>query len=289
MVIVRILGGLGNQMFQYAAGRSLALRLGESLRLDLSGFQDYALHGGYQLHNVFGVQTESASLADVESMLGWRSRDLALRWLQKRSMAWLRGNRLVAEPSFHYWQGWTRISTGCYLSGYWQSPRYFLDYEAQLRDDFSFREAKTPLSRAIARAIERTEAVAVHVRRGDYVQNPAANRVHGVCTNTYYAAAQKYVASRLSAPRYFVFSDDMAWVRGQSLFPRETVYVDLGPGQIDIQLMARCRHQIIANSTYSWWAAWLNPNPCKIVIAPRRWFSNGLDAADLVPASWVRF
>ena len=137
-----------------------------------------------------------------------------------------------------------------------------------------------------------SNAVSLHVRRGDYVSDPATNRFHGTCSPDYYRQAVDYVIGRAGVPHLFVFSDDQEWTRANLQFavPRRSSSANPPDcGYRDMQLMARCRHHIIANSSFSWWGAWLNPSPEKIVVAPKQWFSSPRnDTRDLVPPNWVR-
>ena len=275
-------------MFQYAAGRALAVRLGIPLELDISGFDTYRLHQGFHLSHAFCIDTELASVQSIHAMLGWQSGTLPRRWLRRPYLKWLRKRALVMEPSFTYWDGWRDLAGPCYLSGYWQSPKYFLSAESQLRADFSFRHCDEPRLPQLLHEVANCQSVAIHVRRGDYITNPAAFRVHGVCSTQYYANALRCVEAQVESPNYYVFSDDMAWVRTQEMFPSTTTYVQLTSAVAELQLMSTCRHQIIANSTFSWWAAWLNQYPQQLVVAPKRWFSAGLSADDLIPRAWLQ-
>src|SRR5262245_48269614 len=141
-------------------------------------------------------------------------------------------------------------------------------------------------------AMRRVPSVSLHVRRGDYVRDPALNRIHGTCSLEYYADAIDYVAQRVPGARFFVFSDDLRWVEHNLPIRHPVEYVRHNTGQQgheDIRLMSHCQHHIIANSGFSWWGAWLDPRPEKIVCAPARWFADDrYDTRDVIPASWVK-
>jgi hypothetical protein len=290
MIISHIIGGLGNQMFQYALGRSISLALGASLKLHVSDFAGYGLHHGFELDSVFSGDFSPAADAEVRSVLGWRGSRACRRVLINRHAAAFRGPRLVVEPHFGYWPGIAETADDCYLVGYWQSEKYFRDIEKAIRVDFTFR--KTPVGRNqdwISR-INDCHAVSLHVRRGDYAANPKTLSVHGLCSPDYYRSAVDFVASQVDSPELFIFSDDIPWAREHLKFPFPCNYIDHNKGSeshIDMRLMSLCRHHIIANSSFSWWGAWLNPRPDKIVIAPRRWFADGRDAKDLIPDGWM--
>lgn len=292
MLVMNVLGGLGNQMFQYAAGRAVASRLSQPLKLDISDFRNYRLHNGFELTRVFSGAMDMATREDMRAVLGWQSAAVVRRILLRPSMAGLRGAGFILEPHFHYWPGINSVPVNAYLIGYWQSEKYFKDFESDIRARFAFR---LPLSDSQKRLVDdmvSTNAVSVHVRRGDYVGNKKTNAVHGVCSIGYYKAAFQYFQERLVNPVFYIFSDDMEWVRENISFAAGMRYVEGNKGldsHCDMRLMSVCRHHIIANSSFSWWGAWLNPDPGKMVVAPKRWFANQNDTRDICPAGWVRF
>ncbi len=291
MVISNIIGGLGNQMFQYAAGRALALRNDTELRLDTSGFENYALHQGFELQRVFSCPNKIASNADMNGVLGWQSSPWIRRILSRPAFARLRRKELLVEPHFCYWDGINQAPSESYLMGYWQSEKYFDDYAATIRSDFAFRRPLDSLNENIIQKIEESDAVSLHIRRGDYANNPKTLATHGLCSLDYYRAATALVSSRMAFPHFFIFSDDIEWVR-QNLtldFPCEFIDHNKGAESYkDMQLMSLCRHHIIANSSFSWWGAWLNPFPEKIVVAPKKWFTDDRNVDDLIPPKWTR-
>jgi hypothetical protein len=181
-----------------------------------------------------------------------------------------------------------------YLDGYWQSEKYFGDVADVIRKDFTVKRAPSAANAAWLDRIGATVSVSIHVRRGDYVTNADANKFHGTCGIDYYQRAVQMLSSRLGGrPEFFVFSDDPAWVRANlDLGSHPHHYVTNNDAQTnyeDLRLMSSCRHHIIANSTFSWWGAWLNASPDKVVVAPRRWFrADEMDDRDLVPSGWVR-
>lgn len=290
MIISQIIGGLGNQMFQYAAGCALSLERGQPLRLDISGFVGYGLHQGFELQRVFGCPAEAATEADVRGILGWQSAPLARRILSRPGMAALRRKGFVVEPHFHFWPGISQVPQDCYLVGYWQSEKYFRDAADAIRREFTFKPLLAAMNAGLAEQIARVNAVSLHVRRGDYVNDPKTNATHGACPLDYYRAAIRYVSERVEQPHFFIFSDDIAWVKGNLKMDMPHRYIDHNQGAEsynDMRLMSMCRHHIIANSSFSWWGAWLNPDASKIVVAPKKWFANGKDVGDLFPQGWV--
>lgn len=291
MIVANIVGGLGNQMFQYALGRSLSLSFGASLRLDVRDFFQHTIHQGFELERVFSAPVTLADTEVLKSTLGWLSSRHALRLLGRPSARFLHCNRLIIEPHFQYFSGIKRASSSCYLKGYWQSERYFSSHIDVIRADFTFRSPLSNENKLVIEAIGAVNAVSLHVRRGDYLSNHHALCVHGVCSLEYYERAIKYITDRVANPVFFIFSDDLEWVKSSLKIEYPCHFIDHNQGSEsynDMRLMSRCSHHIIANSSFSWWGAWLNPSDSKIVIAPKQWFAKPIDTSDLIPKGWVR-
>lgn len=277
-------------MFQYAAGRSLALERGQPFRQDVSGFTGYALHQGFELQRVFNIPVGIANETEVRSILGWQSLPQVQRFMARSGMAVFRRRGFVVEPYFHYWPEIKNVPTDCYLRGYWQSEKYFHDVASVIRNDFTFKNPLTRQNAELAVQIGQENAVSLHVRRGDYVKNPKTTATHGLCSLDYYQAAIRYICDRVEQPYFFIFSDDIAWVKKHLKMNLPCRYVDHNHGAEsynDMHLMSLCRHCIIANSSFSWWGAWMNRYVDKIVVVPQRWFANHNNVKDLFPSGWV--
>lgn len=291
MIAVRLIGGLGNQMFQYALGRELSISHNVPLRLDVGDFSNYALHQGFELDRIFKGQMELVTARNLHDILGWRSYRHMRRLLLRPSMHWLHGQRFIVEPHFHYWEGVQNLRPPFYLSGYWQSERYFSRNATIIRDDFTFTKPLLGRNSDLAQEIREKQSISLHIRRGDYVSNPQTLATHGVCSLEYYRLAVAYMAERIAEPWFYVFSDDPDWVRANLTVDYPMVFVDNNRGSDsfnDMHLMSLCQHHIIANSSFSWWGAWLNPSESKMVIAPERWFAKPMDTRDLIPLQWLR-
>lgn len=291
MVISQIIGGLGNQMFQYAAGRALALSRNVPLRLDISSFKEYRLHNGFEIPQIFSGEFEIATGCDLQKVLGWRSGRFARRVLRRSQMAFIRGNQFVVEPYYHFWDGFFDLSGDCYLEGYWQSAKYFSPIAEAIRSDFTFRLPLSGANRELAGQMTQNGAVSLHIRRGDYVSDVKTRTVLNLCPLEYYQRAVRFIAERVDRPHFFIFSDDPAWVKSNLKLEFPCSYIDHNRGAEsynDMHLMSLCRHHIIANSSFSWWGAWLDPRPDKIVVAPERWFANGNSTSDLLPREWFQ-
>lgn len=291
MIIVNIIGGLGNQMFQFSAARALALRKGVPLKLDVSGFATYGLHQGYELASVFNIESDLAESKDVRKILGWQSSPRIRAFFSRRDYALFRSSKLVIEPSFHYWNGILTLPTDCYLDGYWQSEKYFQDAIEFIRKDFTFRQPLDSKNAECAAFISQVNSVSLHVRRGDYVSDASTYATHGLCSFDYYRAAFQLVAERVPDAHFFVFSDDICWAKKNLPLDPSVHIVDHNHGPhsfSDMRLMSMCKHNIIANSSFSWWGAWLNSSADKIVIAPRRWFNMGYNKMhDIYCQGWI--
>ena len=291
MVISHILGGIGNQMFQYAAGRALSLSTNQEYWLDLNDFTGYQLHNGFELNRVFNIGNVKSSSSIVHELLGWRANSFAKKVLLRTQFAQFRGKSFIVEPHFNYWPDFFKINHNCYLYGYWQSARYFKFFEDIIRQDFVFKTPLDERNEQIALDIVNSNSVSLHVRRGDYLNNPKNIAIHGSCSVNYYVNAINYMAHCLKQPNFYIFSDDIAWVKENLQIDFPCLYIDHNCGlesYRDLQLMSLCKHHIIANSSFSWWGAWLSANPEKIVIAPQKWFVNKNSIEDLIPQDWIK-
>ena len=291
-VVVQLLGGLGNQMFQYAAGRALADRWGCSLKLDLTHF-DQDPQRTYNLDGL-NIRAEIATTDELRSVnrLSYNSVISKLLSLYPRKGRNVKRYRLFKERKFVFDETLIDQRPPVYLAGYWQSERYFSDFAAAIRRDFSINFNLDSEARRHLESIKNTSSISLHVRRGDYVTNPIAARYHGVCSLDYYLTAANYIAAQVSEPHFFVFSDDIKWVTDNLRLPYVTTFVNFDNKKhcpiVDMQLMKVCKHHVIANSSFSWWGAWLNPSQHKVVVAPKKWFNHAsADTKDLLPYSWV--
>ena len=292
MVIVRLMGGLGNQMFQYAAARRMALAHKVPLKLDISWFgrwpdRAYALHA-LNIQEAFATPDELRRITGpLENRIGRFVFRVRRRLRIAYDWTWIQERRLSPfDPRV------LRARPHVYLDGYWQSEKYFSDIADTIRRELTIDCQLDARARDIADQIATTESVSVHIRRGDYVSDPRASRVRGVCTPDYYQRCVALVAERLVNPHLFLFSDDPGWVAANLQFEHSTTLVSTVPARRDhedLRLMSLCRHHITANSSFSWWGAWLNPNRDKLVLTPRRWMNDArVDDRDVVPPAWIR-
>lgn len=287
------MGGLGNQMFQYAAGKALALTHNTNIRLDLSWFdritesdtvRTYALACFLFPDSIFISPEEFKK----DKLILFPSRINKL--IKKVCPSYQK--RLILEKYFHYDPFFFGSPSNAYIEGYWQSFRYFEQFSNTIRNDLRFQTPMSVENQNVSSSILATESVSLHIRRGDYVTNTQANSFHGVSTLEYYNTSIKYIYDHVKNPYFFIFSDDIEWVKQNLSIPFPTIYVNHNHNQMafeDMRLMSLCKHNIIANSTFSWWGAWLNNNSNKIVIAPKIWFQDStINTSDLIPDTWLR-
>jgi hypothetical protein len=288
-IAIKVFGGLGNQLFQYATARQLGLRLGRPVSADLTWFRDIqeGVTPRVPLLSHFHLPV---SLIDSEG----RPENLA-QPASNILQAITRPVRIINERQpFRFdkrLQTLAHRSRLAYLIGYWQSFRYFEEARPHLLEDLRPSTAVDSHYADIAARINGCQSVMVHVRRGDYVHSASAAKVHGALPLDYYRRALDLVRSRIDRPHLFFFSDDIAWVREhlQSDLPSEYVANASGDTAViaELGLMQRCNHHVIANSSLSWWGAWLADRPGQMVIAPRSWLkSNPFELDDLLPPSW---
>ncbi len=279
MVIVRLKGGLGNQMFQYAAARALATARGVRLGLDLAAFKaDQKRRFELDRFPILAAIASARAIFRLTTRPQTRSQRIlcrAARALTKvagvpphRELDLLKplgvDRRVHSEPHFHFDPNFQSLPADIYLDGYWQSERYFAAIADELRREFAVATPPPAEVRELEAAIRSTESVGVHVRRGDYVTDERTAAFHGTCDPGYYRAAAERVREVAERPHFFVFSDDPDWVRANLAFLSPSTTIGQGDRERphhDLRLLSLCRHAIIANSSFSWWGAWLNDHP----------------------------
>jgi hypothetical protein len=282
MITTRLSGGLGNQMFEYAAARALALKNGTGVRFDLSYLLDRTWRPKrfkitfreYDLD----VFTVAATFAKRKPMPLFGLGMLYRRLCRPRGME----KSLRFDPEFF------TFPDGTYLDGVWQSAKYFTGYEDTIRKDFSFSKDFSDEIKTLGAEIESSESLCVHVRRADFLGSN-----HDICDANYYARGIAEIAKRTAIEKIYVFSDDVAWCEANMSLGHPTVFVSNAyagwKNTGHLYLMTKCRHFVIANSSYSWWAAWLSGYAKKLVVAPKRWFQDSsIDTTDVVPTEWIR-
>ncbi len=291
MITVQLTGGLGNQLFQFAAAKALSIHHNVELALEVSSFYreelpDLEVPRNFEMYHFNGV---------AEKIINANKSLLEFHFLKERKIEKLLPNykrRVYKEPHYHYDKKFFNASNNVFLKGGWQSPLYFLSIEEKLKEILTIKSSLINEVASLAEQFQNTNTLAIHVRRGDYLRKPIILNWHGVLGKDYYVKAFNTIRSKTTIDRVLYFSDDTDWVTEKLLpeIPGEIISNTVATSQYhDFYLMQHCKHNIIANSSFSWWAAYLNPNPNKIVVAPERWFNKApLNTKDLYPQGWLK-
>jgi hypothetical protein len=285
MIILNLKGGVGNQMFQYAFGRKLSQKNDDVMKLEVDGlaranavgdiYRDFALDA-FAIDNTIATADEVRKLKYPYGVLS-----KGLRWFKAK---------ILKQTNNGYMPQALNQTGDLFLDGYWQSPLYFADIRDTLLTEFQLSKPLSPAVSSYQAQMAGCASASIHVRRGDYAKNPQVLKEFGVCEASYYQLAVEQMESQVLNPVFFVFSDDIAWVKENLSLPSSAVFVQ-EPTLRDVEelaLMSMCAHNIIANSTFSWWAAWLNQNPDKVVVAPTPWYETARFDAHLIPSSWIQ-
>ena len=279
MIYSRIRGGLGNQMFQYSAARSLADHLGVDLGLDVReynsssnfkmGLSNFNIRANLNPHGLIKHKQDGKFSYIIENLFGKHS-------------------HVYHEPFLSFDTNYIMKPNGTYFKGYWQSEKYFKENK-NIRNDFKIVKPTNQKNLHTKIKIQSCNSISLHIRRGDYV----SNKTHGTCDLTYYHNAVQYFMGLYGNNfEIFAFSDDVNWVKSNLKLPVKIHFINHNLSKYnyeDMNLMSLCNHNIIANSSFSWWGAWLNYNPQKIVIVPKNWFANKkVENNDITPENWLR-
>lgn len=301
MIIVKINGGLGNQLFQYATARVLSIKLNRKLFLDIAWYNNiYKLedrsdpnattHRDFLL-NCYNIQSRVLNRIH----LNWIKR-LEIRSRNSKFFNFLKDGPLnnfsfTTIDHNNYSIEFIESQPNVYLTGYWQNTDIIEEYKNILCNELNLKRPLSATNNELLKSINSTNSVAIHVRRGDYISKPKSRVVHASCSNNYYYDSIDYMQDKLTNLHYFIFSDDMTWVKNNLDFASNTTYVNNNESEYEhLFLMSNCKHQITANSTFSWWAAWLNKNTKKIIITPKHWY-NDMKLNETVirlPSEWIK-
>lgn len=287
MIMMKIQGGLGNQLFQYALGRHLALKNDAELKLDISWYATQT-YRRYELDR-FNIKENIATDKELRRFKKY----------QKRNRTHIMHNLLIADESKYIRErGYAfnpkilKIKDGAYLDGIWLGEKYFKDIEQIIRREFTLKASLPNIHEGLRRDMRGNQSVAICIRRGDFVTDRKVSSIHGLLAMDYYERAIKIIAEKAKDPRFFIFSDDIEWAKENLKIEHPVRFVSDGHKTInspqELILMSECKHVISANSSFSWWGAWLNGNPDKIVIFPEKWFrEESRNNSDLIPRAWL--
>jgi hypothetical protein len=274
--IISVAGGLGNQMFQFAFYLSIKYR--SKSRLTFLYIAPYKLHNGFELNYVFGIRKRTV----LNLLIGFIKKSCKSK------------STIIRDLNFGTFclHDIDQNSVVNYFSGYWQSEKYFINLKSLVKSKFQFNlRCLSNKSLNILSVINSSNSVSVHIRKGDYESDLNAKEIlGGNCSVDYFMNSINYIENLFNDLEFFFFSDDIEWVKNTFNNKKNIYYVDWNRTKDswqDMLLMSKCKHNIIANSSFSWWAAWLNDYPDKIVIAPKKWF-NTYPASDITPPDWIR-
>ncbi|MCC6323473.1 alpha-1,2-fucosyltransferase [Candidatus Nomurabacteria bacterium] len=295
MIIVRLSGGMGNQMFQYAIGRALSIRHNVPLKLDTTFLNHrikmpHFLRPNFNFRNfdldVFNIQAEIAQPSEISF---WNRPILSGPVMLVidailRKLAFIPG----WEKGPFFDKSILDLGPNTYLQGFWQSQKYFIDIASQIRKDFTLKDPISQATKNMQLEINNTESLCVHLRR-----THGGGGYHSKYDMDYYNKGIKYISEKKKIEKIFVFSDDIVWCKENIKFDYPTIFVDRDcegkKGEGDLFLMSQCKNFVIPNSTFSWWGAWLSESRDKIVVTPKDWYANSkINTDDLIPESWVR-
>lgn len=301
MIIIKLKGGLGNQLFQYAFGRRIAIDNNLPLKLDIvSGYNNDFYKRLYRLKH-FNIQAEIASTEDLNKAIILQSPSIIGKSIRfaSRFRPYYK-NYVVKELHYFFDTNVLRPNKNVYFDGYWQSERYFIKIKDIILKEFTVKYPFNGINLAIANKIQATNSVCIHIRRNHGISTDgkvdinAVENIYGQVSLNYYYDAVKYLSNKFNNMRFFVFSDNPEWAKRnlKLSYPTQFISHNIGKEYEDLRLISLCKHNIIANSTFSWWGAWLSTNPNKIVIAPKNWVNDNymsIQNKDLFPQSWILF
>lgn len=293
MIVVQLLGGMGNQMFQYALAKHLSIKNKTNFKLDVSFLQNRVYIKNYVYRNydldIFNIEENFLN----EDILPIYNKNYNIKSILNRVIHYLKvslkGFIYVREKHFHFDINILSLKNKIYLNGYWQSVKYFESIEDIIRKDFTFKNNILLISNNIKNKIIETESICLNVRRGDFL----FDKNIGFIGNNYILDATNKISEYISNPVYFIFSDDIEWCEQNIKLKHQMYFISHKHKgyKFDnyLHLMTLCKHFIIPNSTFAWWAAWLASNPNKVVIAPKNWFINPkIDTSDVLPENWIK-
>lgn len=288
MIITNLTGGLGNQLFQYATGRRLAQIHKTELFLDTTTFNTYKLHN-YSLYH-FNIIENLATEKELKYFIKENKIYNKIYGYINKFIPYKYKKIAIEIPHSKFLSGILKLPKNAYLQGYWQDERYFKEIRDILLREFTIKESLNYDDTNILNNINKCNSVSLHIRRGDYVTNKNTSQTYNACSLDYYYNAIKKIKKETVNPYFFIFSDDIPWAQ-ENLKIKNCEFINHNSSKnyIDLFLMTKCKHNIIANSSFSWWGAWLNNNPQKIIIAPKKWFAiEKYNNTKIIPDNWIK-
>jgi hypothetical protein len=299
MIIIKIQGGLGNQLFQYATARHLSLINNTNMYWDLSFYANEKFKGIFRLDQ-YNIKVEAAAQKDIEKLKSLTNPSFIYRSLSRVGIRneYFKKTHWNENDLANHLTRKIQIKESIYLEGWFARERFFSEHREHLLKELVLNEISKETFKWKSE-IDASNSIAIHVRRGDYMKNPYFYNLE----TQYYQKAIRFFKEKFSDSQFYFFSDDLQWVRNEFGGKKEYKFVDINNEKIgyfntikdteDLFLISQCKHQIIANSTYSWWGAWLNTNPDKIVITPTKWSNDNeaqkkYEKGDFIPEKWIK-
>lgn len=300
MIIISIFGGIGNQMFQYAFGRCMAIENNSEFKYDYTYNlvrNDFDPNDIQSIFNLFNLQGQQASESEIKRFKFSKNDKFTnkLFFFINKLNPYTKHRHLVERNNKFDERVFKIYNTNLYLSGYWQSEKYFISISDTIRKDFEFGDSICQSNLNWSEKIQQTNSISVHLRGRDYVTKNSTNKQHFTCDLEYYKKAFSIIKKKVNNPHFYIFSDDLEWANLYLIdFQNENFTYVTGNNWNtspinDMYLMSICKHNIIANSSFSWWAAWLNKNLNKTIICPGKWHNNKqFSFDDITPTNWIK-
>ena len=285
MQIVRIFGGLGNQMFQFVFSKYLELD-NPDIKIDISDYRIHKHHNGFELNSLFNISFSEASKEELKRV-SINHNSAVLRLAKKKGIIFQKQSEITEEKNHCFFMNRAKLEKDYYFNGYWQNANYVKEVSENTKEIFPWRYELSGKNKNLIDSLEEYETVSIHIRCGDYIGNPSLG---GICNQQYYTSAIRYCIDNIPNIHFAVFSDDISWVKTHLTLREKCTYIDWNTGSNSFQdmiLMSKCKHNIIANSSFGWWGAWLNNNADKTVISPNRFFQSS-ECTDIYPDEWIR-
>jgi hypothetical protein len=292
MIILKISGGLGNQLFQYSFGRNLSLSLKTKLKLDIQTELD---HGSFTKRNsglkFFNIEVDVATYREIARFKSPKINKFSrIERIIAQKFPWINRKYIVQDFSDKF-RGMKEFCDNVYYDGYWQSENFFKSNDAIIRKDLEFNLELNHENSKLNEEIINCDSVSIHIRRGDYLSIKANRKIFYSCPPEYYLKGIEILNAKSENKKYYIFSDEIEWAKrnfhGDNFRFMES---NINEPEVDLYLMSKCKNNIISNSSFSWWGAWLNSNPDKSVIAPKNWYIGKLNrmSDEILPNEWIR-
>jgi len=292
MIIAELVGGLANQMVIYAAAKALSEHLQVELKIDITKLnkdkkRDYAL-------NHLNIETKIASQKEID-WICQKSNFWLVNKIKKKIRKKCNGNAfgIYVEPAISFDPNFFSLNDNTYIRGNFINANYFSSIEKVLRHEFQINSPLSNKTKELIESISSSNSVSIHIRRGDYANEKKTNEIHGLIPIDYYKTSIDLISNRIKSPNFYIFSDDITWVKENLQTTQEIHFIEHTNGETayeDLYMMSQCKHNIIANSGFSYWGAWLNTNEEKLIISPKQWCADNKlnDRFKLIPKEWLK-